>query len=213
MLARRMRVKICGITREADAREAAALGADAIGLVFQRQSPRCLDADRAAAIAGSLPPFVTTVGLFLDAEPAFVAETARRVGLDLLQLHGGESPEYCSELPRPYIKAVAMADTGDVQAYMAQYPDARGFVLDSHALGQPGGSGRAFDWSAVPETEAPIVLAGGLTPDNVGEAIRRVAPWGVDVSSGVESAPGIKDTDRMAAFIASAGRAGALAEA
>jgi len=212
MAARRTRIKICGVTREADARRAAMLGADAIGLVFHSRSPRCLDGDQAAAVARSLPPFVTTVGLFLDSDPGFVAEMTRHVGLDLLQLHGDESPEYCAEMPRPYIKAVAMADIGDARSYIAAYPDARGFVLDSHALGQTGGSGRAFDWSAVPETDLSIILAGGLTPDNVAEAVRRIGPWGVDVSSGVESAPGAKDAERMAAFIRAADRAGVPVE-
>ncbi len=198
----RTRVKICGITRVEDALKAAELGADAIGLVFYPKSPRAVDAETAHRIVQALPPFVTTVGLFLDAEPRDIRAVLATVPLDLLQFHGDECPADCGAYGRPYIKAVAMSGDTDVAAYMRSYPDAAGFLLDSHAPGAAGGTGNRFDWSQIPrDLGRPVILAGGLNPDNVGEAVRRTRIGGVDVSSGVESSPGIKDADKMRAFI------------
>lgn len=197
------RVKICGITRVEDAKAAANAGADAIGLVFDRRSPRCVEIERAAAIARELPPFVTLVGLFVDATSARVEEVLRDVRLTLLQFHGDEAPEQCSRYGRPYIKAIRMRDGVDLTHEAARYADASGLLLDSFVADQAGGSGTTFDWGRVPrDLSKPIVLAGGLTVDNVRDAIRRVRPAAVDVSSGVEVSKGIKDPKKIAAFIA-----------
>jgi len=197
------RVKICGITRVEDAKAAASAGADAIGLVFDRRSPRCVEIERAAAIARELPPFVTLVGLFVNATSARVDEVLRDVRLTLLQFHGDEAPEQCSRYGRPYIKAIRMRDGVDLTHEAARYADASGLLLDSFVADQAGGSGTTFDWGRVPrDLSKPIVLAGGLTVDNVRDAIRRVRPAAVDVSSGVEVSKGIKDPNKIAAFIA-----------
>ncbi|MDX1606376.1 MAG: phosphoribosylanthranilate isomerase [Candidatus Competibacterales bacterium] len=198
----RIRVKICGITRIEDALAAATHGADAIGLVFHPASRRYVDHATAAAIVAFLPPFVGTVGLFLDAPPERVRETLARVPLDLLQFHGSESPDYCTSFERPYLKAVAMGDGADLAAEARRHAGARGLLLDSHRAGGSGGSGQVFDWERVPRDCArPLVLAGGLHPGNIAEAVRQVRPWGVDVSSGVETAPGIKDNALIGAFM------------
>jgi len=198
----RTRVKICGISRVEDGLAAARAGADAIGLVFYARSPRAVTAEQARAIAQALPPFVARVGLFLDAPAATVRAVLEQVPLDLLQFHGDECPADCGGYGRPYIKAIAMGDATDVASYMASYPDAQGFLLDSHAAGQAGGTGRRFEWSRVPTgLERPVVLAGGLDPTNVGQAVRSARPYALDVSSGVEREPGIKDAERIAAFI------------
>lgn len=200
----RTRVKICGLTRPGDAREAARLGADAIGLVFHEGSPRAVGIDEALAVLASLPPFVTVTALFMDAPADDVHHTMRALPIDLLQFHGAESAVYCEAFGRPYIKSVPMGgkDAQDPVALMRAHPGAAGFVLDGHGAGEPGGSGRVFDWTAVPEAvQRPIILAGGLHAGNVVTAIRQARPWAVDVSSGVESAPGVKDSGRMASFI------------
>ncbi len=198
----RTRVKICGITRPEDGLRAAELGVDAIGLVFVAASPRAVDAIQAAAIASLLPPFVTRVGLFVDAGVEQVKAVLNRVALDLLQFHGNESAAYCEQFGRPYIKAVSMRPDRDVLAYMAGYSSATGFLLDAYHPAVAGGSGEQFDWRRVPvQSPHSIVLAGGLDPGNVAEAIRQVRPYGVDVSSGVESAKGIKDATKMAEFM------------
>lgn len=197
------RVKICGITRVEDARAAASAGADAIGLVFDRRSPRCVDIAQAQAIARELPPFVALVGLFVDATPERVDEVLRGVRLTLLQFHGNEAPAQCSRYGRPYMKAIRMRDGVDLKHEAVQYADASGLLLDSFVAEQAGGSGTTFDWNRIPRGIAkPIILAGGLTVDNVGDAIRRVRPAAVDVSSGVEVSKGIKDPEKIAAFIA-----------
>lgn len=204
-MSRRVRVKLCGMTRIEDALGAARLGADAIGLVFADASPRRVDATQAAAIAAAMPPFVARVALFLDQDADFVARTLAAVPVDLLQFHGREDAGFCRAFGRPYLKVVPMADVGDVGAFAARYPDAAGFLLDSHGAGAAGGSGRTFDWAravaAVAAIERPVLLAGGLRPENVHEAVTRVKPWAVDASSGVEASPGSKDHARMAAFI------------
>ncbi len=198
----RTRVKICGITRVDDARAAAAAGADAIGLVFDPNSPRVVSLEQARALAAAVPPFVTVVGLFVDAAPDYVREVLQHVPLALLQFHGAESPDACRAYGRPYLKAIRMRDDVDLHAEENRYRDAAGLLLDAFDAQLPGGSGRAFDWMRIPaRRERPLVLAGGLTPENVGEAIRRVRPDAVDVSSGVEAAKGVKDHRKIAAFM------------
>lgn len=198
----RTRVKICGITRPEDALQAAELGADALGFVFYPKSPRFVEPTMAREIVRELPPFVTSVGLFLDAEPEAIRAILADVALDMLQFHGDECPADCGGYGRPYLKAVPMAGAVDVTAYMNTYPDAAGFLLDSHAPGAAGGTGETFDWRVIPrKLPRPVILAGGLNPDNVGQALHQSRVWGVDVSSGVEASPGIKDAVKMAAFI------------
>lgn len=198
----RTRVKICGITRVEDALAAAQAGADAIGLVFESKSPRYVDLKQAADIARALPPYITVVGLFVDAAPETVHEALRRVGLDLLQFHGNETPEYCCAFPKPYVKAIRMTPDVHLHAKERRYRDAAGLLLDAHSPAAAGGTGETFDWGHIPaDLEKPLILAGGLTPVNVTEALRRVRPYAVDVSSGVESAKGIKDRNKIAAFI------------
>ena len=202
----RTRVKICGITRAEDALAAAHAGADAIGLVFADQSPRRLSLDQAAAIVRALPPFVTVVGLFVDAERGLIDEALSRVALDLLQFHGTESPEQCRRYRRPYIKAISMKPDVNLPALDALYSDAAGLLLDSDHPTLAGGSGAHFDWARVPrDLTRPVILAGGLTPANVAEAIRIARPYAVDVSSGVEQRKGIKDAAKITDFIRNAG--------
>jgi phosphoribosylanthranilate isomerase len=198
----RTRVKICGITRVADALVAAECGADAIGLVFYQPSPRCVDIATAAAIAREMPPFVTTVGLFVNAAADAVARVAGEVRIDLLQFHGDESPAFCRDQARPWIRALRMQPGIDLAAEIARYDGARGVLLDAYRPGVPGGTGETFDWGRVPvELAGRIVLAGGLGPDNVANAIRQVRPFAVDVSGGVEREKGVKDADRIKRFI------------
>jgi len=206
----RTRVKICGITRVEDGLAAARAGADAIGLVFWRGTPRAVEVAQARAIIAALPPFVTTVGLFVDPDPEDVRRMLAEVAIDLLQFHGTEPPGLCRSFKRPYLKALAVLEQGDLLESAAIYGDAAGILLDAPpADGLPGGTGRRFDWSRVPpQLPRPLVLSGGLDAGNVAEAIRRVRPWAVDVSTGVEvrgtdgrPVKGIKDPARIAAFI------------
>ncbi len=200
-----VRSKICGITRVEDALAAAAAGADAIGLVFYAKSPRAVSVEQAQQIIAALPPFVTTVGLFVDMPRPELQQILAQVPLDLLQFHGDESVGQCEGYGRPYIKALRVKAGDDIAAQMAQYPSASGVLLDTFVEGVPGGTGLAFDWSLVPaELPKPVILAGGLTPDNVAAAIDRVRPYAVDISGGVESAKGIKDADKVRAFIRAA---------
>lgn len=200
----RIRVKICGITRPGDAREAAYLGADAIGLVFYAPSPRHVTLEQAQAVVSALPPFVTVVGLFFGAPPEEVRAVLDAVPLDVLQFHANESPEYCAAFARPYIKAVRIREGVDIHACAAQYGASQALLLDHYQEGVAGGTGKPFDWARVPrDVDKPVILAGGLTPDNVREAIRVVQPYGVDVSSGVEQAKGVKDHAKLASFIRS----------
>ena len=198
----RTRVKICGITRIEDALDAVRLGAHAIGLVFYPPSPRAVSVEQARAVAASLPPFVTVVGLFVDASRETVRDVLDSVRIDLLQFHGEESPADCEGHGRPYIKAVRMREDTDLNALAKQYASASGLLLDTYRRGVPGGTGESFDWCLVPrESEFPIVLAGGLTAENVAAAVRQVRPYAVDVSGGVERDKGIKDPDKIARFI------------
>ncbi|WP_213876624.1 phosphoribosylanthranilate isomerase [Pseudomonas sp. dw_358] len=197
-----VRSKICGITRIEDALAAAEAGADAIGLVFYEKSPRAVSVQQARAILAALPPFVTTVGLFVNASSCELEEILEAVPLDLLQFHGDEPPEQCSRYARPYIKALRVRAGDDLEAQCQRYASARGILLDTFVQGVPGGTGEAFDWSLVPEhLSQPIILAGGLSADNVGQAIARVRPYAVDVSGGVEAAKGIKDPHKIEAFM------------
>lgn len=199
----RTRIKICGITRPEDAAVAASCGADAIGLVFDPQSPRCLTADQAATILAALPPFVTTVALFRDSPQDMVRRVLQEIAIDLLQFHGGEDPAFCAGFGRPYIKALPMGSLSltELPAMVARHATARGVLLDGNRLGEGGGQGQRFAWESLPALEKPIIVAGGLAPHNVMEAIATMAPWGVDVASGVESSPGIKDHALMRFFI------------
>jgi len=203
----RTRIKICGITRPEDGQAAAAAGADAVGLVFVAASRRCVDLERARAVVAALPPFVTPVALFVDPEPEAARAVLAALPTAVPQFHGDEPPELCRAFGRPYLKAVPMGGGVDPAAYAARYADASGLLLDAHPAGGLGGRGETFDWGAIPPLDRPLILAGGLDADNVLEAVRRVRPYGVDVSSGVESAPGIKDPRRMAAFVAAVRRA------
>ncbi|HJU38589.1 MAG TPA: phosphoribosylanthranilate isomerase [Tahibacter sp.] len=199
----RVRIKFCGLTRADDVAAACALGVDAVGFVLTRRSKRYVDLDAAVALRRAVAPFVATVALVMDDEPAWVAEVISRLAPDLLQFHGSESAAYCAGFARPYLKALPMGDAGvDVAAYAREHDRAAGFLLDSHAFGEPGGSGRAFDWTRMPaDIDRPLIVAGGLDAANVGDAVRIARPFAVDVSSGIESAPGIKDFEKMKRFV------------
>lgn len=197
----RVRTKICGITRDEDAQAAVSLGVDALGFVFWAGSSRCVTPAQAAAIIRGLPPFVTTVALFVDPSPAEV-QAAIDAGCTLLQFHGDEPPAFCAAHKTAWIKAIRVAATTDLHAAARAYAGARGLLLDAYVEGVPGGTGQRFDWALIPaDLGVAVVLAGGLTADNVGDAIRAVRPWAVDVSGGVEISKGIKERARMAAFI------------
>ena len=197
-----VRSKICGITRIEDALAAVEAGADAIGFVFYAKSPRAVDVRQARAIIAELPPFVTTVGLFVNATRCELNEILEVVPLDLLQFHGDEAPEDCEGYHRPWIKALRVRPGDDLEAACQRYAGARGILLDTYVAGVPGGTGEAFDWSLVPaRLSKPIILAGGLSAANVGEAIAQVRPYAVDVSGGVEQAKGIKDAAKIEAFM------------
>ena len=200
-----VRVKICGITSADDARAAVGAGADALGFMFYEPSPRCVTPEQAAAIIAKLPTHVAKVGVFVDADEAAVRTTAAMAGLDTLQFHGSEPPEFCARFELRTIKAFRVKDSGS----LGQLPDYEtdAWLLDSYVQGVPGGTGERFNWDLAVEAKRlgrPILLAGGLTPENVGEADGQVTPYGLDVSSGVEAAPGRKDAAKVAAFIASA---------
>jgi phosphoribosylanthranilate isomerase len=197
------RVKYCGFTRIEDVQAAAALGVDAVGFVMTRKSKRFVDLAQAVALRDAVPPFVTTVVLVMDDEPAWVDEIVSRVRPDMLQFHGTEADEACAAHGVRYLKAIAMGEGEGALPRLRAYPRAAGLLLDGHGLGETGGSGQRFDWSAMPRDLAqPLVLAGGLTADNVAEAIRLARPWGVDLSSGIETSPGLKDRAKMERFLA-----------
>jgi len=203
------RVKICGITQAQDALQAAQLGADAIGLVFYEKSPRCIHPDQAQMISRQLPAFVDAVALFKDADLNDIERVLSQVQVELLQFHGSESAEFCRQFGKPYIKALGMGMAGRhdilkhaIHQQAERYHDARALLLDSHAPGEAGGSGEPFDWNSIPDKlPQPVILAGGLNAGNVAQAIKTVQPYAVDVSSGVEKNPGIKDAALIAAFM------------
>lgn len=198
----RTRIKFCGMTRVEDVRAAVALGVDAIGVVLTDKSKRYAGIERAREIRMALPPFVDLVALFMDDMPGFIAEAVAVVQPDLLQFHGDETAQDCVRYRVPYLRAVAMGGGADPAEVVRAHPAAAGFVLDGHAAGEQGGSGKTFDWSAaIRGLIKPVVLAGGLTAHNVGDAIRALRPYAVDVSSGIESAPGIKDAAKLRAFV------------
>ena len=197
-----VRSKICGITRIEDALAAVDAGADAIGLVFYAKSPRAVNVQQARAIIAALPPFVTTVGLFVNASRCELGEILDAVPLDLLQFHGDETPADCEGYHRPWIKALRVKVGDDIAASCKAYAGASGILLDTYVEGVPGGTGEAFDWSLVPkDLSKPIILAGGLSATNVAQAIAQVHPYAVDVSGGVEQSKGIKDHAKIRAFI------------
>lgn len=203
----RTRIKFCGITREKDAQAAIALGVDALGFVLVPASQRYIPAEKAAVFRRRLPPFVGTVALLKDADAGFVQDAIDTLKPDLLQFHGDEPADYCESFGLPYLKAVAMGEKQSLVALARRYKGATGLLLDSHSKGGMGGRGEAFDWSRVTAVKTPLVLAGGLNPANVGRAIRQLRPYAVDVSSGIEAKPGIKDHDKMHAFVEAVQRA------
>jgi phosphoribosylanthranilate isomerase len=204
----RTRVKICGITCVEDAIAVVDAGAEALGLVFYAASPRAVTIGQAHAIARAAGPFTVVTGLFVNADPEFVDAVLKQVPLQLLQFHGDEDLAYCESFVRPYMKAIRMRPELDVATAIAEYPSASGILLDAYRPGVPGGTGETFDWARVPQQSAkPLVLAGGLTAANVADAIRATQVYGVDVSGGVESAPGKKDHDKITSFINNARRA------
>ena len=202
------RIKICGLTRPEDLQAAVAAGADAIGLVFYPPSPRYVDLQRAAMLARAVPPYITIVGLFVNADPAVVRETLAAVPIHLLQFHGDEDERDCRQCDRPYMKAARVKPGLDLVQYAAAFPSAQAILLDAFVEGY-GGGGKVFDWSLLPpDLGKPMVLSGGLDAGNVGDAVRRVKPAAVDVSSGVEAARGIKDAEKIRAFVAAVHAAG-----
>jgi phosphoribosylanthranilate isomerase len=198
----RTRVKFCGITRSEDAIHAAHLGADAVGLVFYPQSPRAVSLQQACQIVRDLPPFMTVVGLFVSATSNYIQKVLDTVPIDTLQFHGDESPEECNRYAKPYIKAIRMVEGIDLPRLVETYGDASALLLDTYQAGIPGGTGQIFDWGRIPEgLPKAIVLAGGLTAENVVQAVMKVRPYAVDVSGGVERTKGVKDAAKMAAFM------------
>jgi phosphoribosylanthranilate isomerase len=209
----RTRVKFCGITSIDDVRRSVEFGVDAIGLVFTRKSQRFLGISQGRVIRNELPAFVTAVALFMDDEPGWIEEVVAGVQPDVLQFHGAETDGFAASFARPYIKAVPMGSAADVTRQVSAYPNAAGILLDSHVRGARGGTGATFDWARIPPgTGRQFVLAGGLNAANVAQAIVTVRPYAVDVSSGIESAPGIKDAAKMRAFVAEVRKADAARE-
>ena len=200
-----VRIKICGITRPEDGAAAAALGADAVGLVFYPPSPRNVSLEQARAVIAALPPFVSVVALFVNPAREWVENVLAACAVDVLQFHGEEEAEFCRSFHRPYLKAVRVRPGMDLLEWAGRYPDARGLLTDAFVEGAHGGTGATFDWTLLPEgLPLPLILSGGLDESNIVEAVRRVRPAAVDVSSGVEASKGIKDAARMAAFISGA---------
>ncbi len=199
------RIKICGITNKSDARVAWQAGADAIGMVFYEKSPRNVELSTAKEIGKSLPPFVTMTGLFVNSSEQEVKQVLKEVALDLLQFHGDEDEKFCRRFGRPYVKVIRVEDYDEIDSICRQYPSARGILLDSYKKGTPGGTGEILDWNRIPkDISHPVILAGGLNPENVGKAISKIQPWAVDVSSGVEHSPGVKDPQKVERFIRAA---------
>ena len=197
-----MRIKICGITSSGDGLQAAYAGADAIGLVFYQPSTRYVTVKQAATIARAIGPFVTTVGLFVNESKEIINRVLSQVPLQVIQFHGDESAAFCEQFFRPYVKAIRMQDGINIKQAIAEHPNAIGILLDAYEPNIPGGTGNTFDWHRVPrDLSKPIILAGGLTPANVCDAIAQVGPYGVDVSGGVEINPGEKSAEKVTAFI------------
>lgn len=198
----RTRVKICGLTRQEDVNAVAEAGADAIGLVFYEPSPRSVTIEQARKLIQVVPPFITVVGLFVNASAEEVRKTLEHVPLDLLQFHGDESADYCAGFDRPYIKAIRVSAETEIDANAKQYAAARGLLLDTYEAGKPGGTGNRFDWTLIPaKLPLPVILAGGLNQENVAAAIQQVKPYAVDVSGGVEETKGIKSQAKINAFM------------
>jgi phosphoribosylanthranilate isomerase len=198
----RTRIKFCGLTRPGDVRLAAELGVDALGFVFAALSPRRLGTEQLEGLRQAVPPLVDAVALFMDNPGSEVEAAVRALRPTLLQFHGDEDDAFCRSFGLPFIKSVAMGEGGgDAALARKRYPSASGFLLDGHGPGQPGGGGERFDWTSIPPLGRPIFLAGGLVPGNVGQAIRAARPYAVDVSSGVEAAPGVKDGEKMQQFV------------
>lgn len=197
-----VRVKICGITNLEDGLQAAKAGADALGFVFYGPSPRNIEVTTASEIIASLPAFVTSVGLFVNAESQFIEAVLEQLPLDLLQFHGDEEEPQCSQYNVPYIKAIRMREATDLRAECQTFHSSRGILLDAYVDGQAGGTGQTFDWGQIPQQlDKPIILAGGLNPTNIQNAIETVRPWAVDISGGVEMAKGKKDPALVSAFM------------
>lgn len=195
------KVKICGITRDQDAQDAVAAGADALGFVFYPKSPRYVRPEIARDIIQNLPPFVTCIGLFVDAPREEVAQVAERSCINMIQFHGNESSDYCESFSLPYIKAVRFESNEQVQEVVDQHPQARAVLVDAFVPGIPGGTGQTFDWDELGTFSMPLILAGGLRPENVRSAIHKLRPYAVDVSGGVELEKGIKDSQKIQNFI------------
>ena len=197
-----IRIKICGITRPEDARKAAELGVDAIGLVFSAASKRAVTLEQAKKIVAALPPFVSVVALFVNETAETIRETLRQVPIDIIQFHGDEDDEFCRQFDRPYLKAIRVQSASDIEAAQTRFPNARALLFDAYHPNEYGGTGLSFDWTLLPDNlTKPWILAGGLTPQNIAAAIQTSNAAAVDVSGGVESAGGIKDEAKMAAFI------------
>lgn len=202
-MAFRTRIKVCGITTQEDARFAAAAGADGLGFIFVEQSPRLVEPDTVRAITGHLPPFVDRIGVFVDQEMEVVEEIIHYCGLTLVQLHGAETPEYCKKISCKVIKSFAIGSRAESEALAAYADVASGFLLDTYHKDKAGGTGMTFNWGMVEQVKppGPVILAGGLNPENIGEAVLRVKPFAVDVNSGVEYQPGRKDPDKLKLFV------------
>jgi phosphoribosylanthranilate isomerase len=202
MASLRTRIKICGITRVEDALKVVDAGADAIGLVFYDPSPRSVRIKLATEIAAAIPAFVSVVALFVDPTKEYVQEVLNNVRIDLIQFHGDEENDFCSQFKTPFIKAIRVRQASDVVASSLRFPNSVGILLDSYKPGVPGGTGESFDWSLIPKNQSnPIILAGGLTSENVASAILDVQPFAVDISGGVEAAKGIKDSEKIKEFV------------
>lgn len=207
----RTRIKFCGITREQDMQQAVVLGVDAVGLVFANNSPRAVNVQQACTLINHCGPLVTRIGLFMDQDASTISHILDQVPLDMLQFHGSETEQFCTSFGMPYLKSVAMGTAGNVErdrtmtveSANIDYASASALLLDSNALGQPGGSGETFDWSKVPEINQPIIIAGGLDASNVSDVVTQLKPYAVDVSSGIESAKGKKDINKMRDFVES----------
>jgi len=206
MTVERTRVKICGLREPEHARVAAEAGADAVGVVFHKPSPRYVEPAAAAAVVAALPPYVTAVGLFVNEPADSLRAILARVRLNLLQFQGDEEPDFCASFGIPFVRAVPMEEGADLVELSLRFSRARALLLDAHVPGERGGTGRTFDWSRIPKLPMPVILSGGLTAENVGQAVREVRPWAVDVSSGVERSRGVKDPGKIVEFIRSVRR-------